>query len=272
MSDAEALAKAKTKAKEAYDATADHFDDPPLAFWDRYGRRTVERIALAPGAKVLDVCSGSGASAIPAAEAVGPTGSVLAIDLSDRLLDLARKKAAAKKLYNLEIKVGDMTATGLADASFDAVLIVFGIFFVPDMVAQTRELLRLLRPGGTLAITTWGPRLFEPLDAKYRASIERHQPAVANRFNPWDRLPTPESVARLMNDAGAREVEAIAEAGTQALSAPEDWWTIVLGTGYRWTIDRLGPEARARVEADMLEAARGVAAVETNVIYGRASP
>ena len=57
------LETAKAKAAATYNAAADHFDDAPLAFWDRYGRRTVERLGLAEGALVLDAGCGSGASA-----------------------------------------------------------------------------------------------------------------------------------------------------------------------------------------------------------------
>src|SRR5690349_10076434 len=62
---------AKLKAEATYNAAADHFDGGPLAFWDRYGRRTIERLSLASGSSVLDVGCGSGASAIPAAITVG---------------------------------------------------------------------------------------------------------------------------------------------------------------------------------------------------------
>lgn len=64
----------RLKAEKTYDAAADDFDAEPLAFWDRYGRRTIERLRLEPGANVLDVCCGTGASALPAARAVGPQG------------------------------------------------------------------------------------------------------------------------------------------------------------------------------------------------------
>src|SRR5262245_4951064 len=62
---------AATKAARAYNAAADCYDDPVNAFWNRFGRRTVECFPLAPGMRVLDVCCGSGASAIPAAQQVG---------------------------------------------------------------------------------------------------------------------------------------------------------------------------------------------------------
>ncbi len=59
------LKQAKAKAATTYDAASDHFDDEPLGFWGRIGRRTVERLALAPGDNVLDVGCGTGASALP---------------------------------------------------------------------------------------------------------------------------------------------------------------------------------------------------------------
>src|SRR5207237_2409930 len=76
---------AKLKAATTYNAAADHFDDGPLAFWDRYGRRTVERLRLKQGSAVLDVGCGSGASAIPAAKDVGPHGHIVGVDLPERL-------------------------------------------------------------------------------------------------------------------------------------------------------------------------------------------
>ena len=84
---------AKLRAASAYNAAADFFDAPALSFWNRIGLRTVERMALAPGACVLDACCGSGASAIPAAQAVGAGGRLLGVDLAENLLRLARMKA-----------------------------------------------------------------------------------------------------------------------------------------------------------------------------------
>jgi 2-polyprenyl-3-methyl-5-hydroxy-6-metoxy-1,4-benzoquinol methylase len=92
------LKKAKEKAAATYDAAADHFDDEPLSFWDRVGNRTVANLKLHAGAKVLDVGCGTGASALPAAQAVGKNGSVVGVDLVSRLLDRARAKALAAGL------------------------------------------------------------------------------------------------------------------------------------------------------------------------------
>ncbi len=99
----------------------DHFDDEPLAFWTVYGRKTVERLHLRPGSTVLDVCCGTGASAIPAAQTVGLNGRVIGVDLAEKLLELGRKRAADLKLENIEFQTGDMENLEYPDNHFDAI-------------------------------------------------------------------------------------------------------------------------------------------------------
>src|SRR5437899_9751350 len=123
----------KAVSAATYAATADHFDDSALSFWDRFGRQTVARIGLRPGDRVLDACCGTGASALPAAHAVGGGGQVLGLDLAEPALVLARAKAHAQGLTNIEFRAVDVEHTGLPSASFDAVVGVFGVFFLPDM-------------------------------------------------------------------------------------------------------------------------------------------
>jgi ubiquinone/menaquinone biosynthesis C-methylase UbiE len=263
------LEAAKLKAERTYNAAADTFDAAPLGFWDRCGRGTVERLTLRRGARVLDVCCGSGASALPAARAVGPTGTVIAVDLAEDLLKLGRAKARAAGLSGVEFRRADMTALAFPDRHFDAVVCVFGIFFVPDMETQVAELWRMVRPGGQLAITTWGPGIFAPAYEIWLAAVRRIRPDLHSAFNPWDRITTPDAVGKLFADAGVRHVQVAAEEGHQVLRAPEDFWTIALGSGLRWTIDQMGAETALVVKREILDAlaAEGVDRVETNVIY-----
>lgn len=260
---------AGAKAAAAYNAAADNFDGRPLAFWDRYGRKTIERLKLAPGARILDAGCGSGASAIPAGEAVGSAGHVIGIDLAERLLALGRDKAQRSNLQNVEFRLADMEASGFPDASFDAVVCVFAVFFVPDMTRLVRELWRMVRPRGLLAITTWGPGMFEPGSAAWWSAVERLRPDLVSAFKPWERLITPESVSKLFADSGIEDVEIVAESGHQALASADDWWTVVLGSGYRWTVEQMDADTLARVREANIGALkdRGTTAIETNVIY-----
>lgn len=267
-----ALEDAKTRAAATYNAASDSYDDLANSFWSRFGRRTIERLYLPEGASVLDVCCGSGASAIPAAERVGPTGSVLGVDLADRLLALARAKAVERGLHNVEFRVGDMLELGLPASHFDAVVCVFGIFFVPDMAAALRSLWNVLRPGGTLAITTWGPRFFEPGSSAFWKAIQQVRPDLYRGFNPWDRICDPESLRALLGEAGIANAQIVAEAGRHSIGSPQAWWSAVTGSGYRGTLEQLNPADIERVHGANLEyiSTHNLDSVEANVVFGAA--
>lgn len=264
------LDDAKQKAAATYNTASDYFDHPANTFWERYGRRTIERLRLARGARVLDVCCGSGASAIPTAEIVGPNGSVVGVDLAENLLELGRAKAKQRGLENIEFRSGDMTNLPFEEESFDVVICVFGIFFVPDMQPALLELKRVLRTGGTLAITTWGPRLFEPANTAFWNAVRDVRPDLDKNFNPWDRISEPEDLRSLFISAGLTDSEIVAETGSQPVNSPEDWWAMILGSGYRGTVEQLSAEHRERVRLANFEFIQQapVRSVKANVVYG----
>jgi len=256
-----------------YGVTADHFDDAALSFWDRFGSATVNRLNLHPGEDVLDACCGTGASALPAAQRVGKRGSVVGVDLSEGALALARGKARRLGLGNVEFRPGDVEATGLTSGAFDAVVCVFGIFFLPDMAAGVRELWRLVRPGGRLALTVWGPDIFEPATTAFWEAVRSERPDLVGGFQPWNRITTPDALAELVTESGIADAVVVAEAGQHPLAVVEDWWTIVLGTGYRATVEQLAARAVERVRAANVTTLRerDVRSIATNVIYAVAT-
>jgi ubiquinone/menaquinone biosynthesis C-methylase UbiE len=265
----QAADEARARAAKTYNAAADVYDDPANSFWERFGRRTVERLQLRKGAVVLDVCCGSGGSALPAAEMVGPSGSVLGVDLADRLLENARAKAKARALLNVQFRTGDLLKLEASDHQFDAVVCVFGIFFVPDMPLALRLLWERVRSGGKLAITTWGPRFFEPATSAFWDSIRKERPDLYKGFNPWDRICDPASLSALFAQAEIAHPDVAAESGRHSISSPEAWWAAVLGSGYRGTVDQLDAAARDRVRAANFEYIRNsdINSVEANVVY-----
>ena len=263
------MSDVKAIAALTYNTAADLYDAPALSFWDRIGRHTVHQLSPQPGACVLDACCGSGSSAIPAALTVGPSGRVLGVDLAENLLRLGRSKAAQLGLSHTEFRIGDIEALDPTRESFDAVVCVLGIFFLPDMSAGVRHLWRLVRPGGQMAITTWGPRVLEPGSSAFWLAVRNERPELYKGYNPWDRINEPVALAAMLLEGGVQTAKIVAESGVQPLNSPEEFWTIALGAGYRSVIEQLDDASRERVRHATLDCIckQNARSVETNAIY-----
>jgi demethylmenaquinone methyltransferase/2-methoxy-6-polyprenyl-1,4-benzoquinol methylase len=131
----------------------------------RWRRAAVRAASLRPGDRVIDVACGSGKLAAELAIAVGPTGRVIGVDLSPGMIDVARRTQPA--LAQLEFVVANALALPVADGSFDAATIAFGLRNLADYEAGFRELARVVRPGGrvvclelSLPRPAWWGRLF----------------------------------------------------------------------------------------------------------------
>jgi len=109
--------------------------------------------ALQPGETVLDLGSGAGFDAFLAARAVGPTGRVIGVDMTDEMLGKARTNAERAGVSNVEFRKGYIEALPLEDASIDVVISNCVINLVPDKAAVYREVARVLRPGGRMVIS-----------------------------------------------------------------------------------------------------------------------
>jgi ubiquinone/menaquinone biosynthesis C-methylase UbiE len=111
----------------------------------------VERLAIQPGERVLDVATGTGEVAIRAARR---GAEVTGVDIAPRMLDVARDASAG---LSIRFDAGDVQNLPYADASFDVVVSCFGAIFGRDHAAVARELARVTRTGGRLALTAWRP-------------------------------------------------------------------------------------------------------------------
>lgn len=118
----------------------------------------LDRAELAADQRVLDVACGTGAVAFAAAARVGRAGRVVGVDLSGRMVDVAAGAVAPEGSATVTFERMDGEALDLPDGRFDAVLCAFGLMYMPDPDRALREMRRVLRPGGRLAVAVWGER------------------------------------------------------------------------------------------------------------------
>jgi 2-polyprenyl-3-methyl-5-hydroxy-6-metoxy-1,4-benzoquinol methylase len=134
----------------------------------------VARLNLPAGTKVLDVACGTGNLAIPLAR----QGAVVTgVDIAPNLLIQARERAAAEDLF-ATFDEGDAEQLPYADASFDAVVTMFGAMFAPRPELVASELARVLKPGGLLAMANWNPAGFTGKMFKVGASHVPPPPGI----------------------------------------------------------------------------------------------
>ncbi|MFT4050510.1 MAG: class I SAM-dependent methyltransferase [Solirubrobacterales bacterium] len=129
----------------------------------------LDKAAVSAGDTVLDVACGTGNLAIPAAQ----RGAIVtAIDITPKLVEICRAEAAAKGL-DITIEEGDAEALEPADASFDKVISVFGMIFAPQHELAAAEMVRVAKPGGTVAITSWA---LDGMNGEMFKVIGQHMP------------------------------------------------------------------------------------------------
>lgn len=147
-------ARYKATARQHWDdaAAAWHRWHPTLEHW--LGPATSRMLDLAevgPGDQILDIAAGAGQQTLEAARRVGPSGCVLATDLSANLLDFAQSEAEEAGLSNVRTQVMDAEHLDLPDDSFDAVICRQGLMYIPDLHSALTSMYRVLKPGGRLA-------------------------------------------------------------------------------------------------------------------------
>jgi ubiquinone/menaquinone biosynthesis C-methylase UbiE len=176
------------------------------------------------GHRVLDVATGTGLAAAAALAIVGPTGHVTATDISPHMAERARERFAGAA--NVEVRVENGQALGLADASFDAVLCSLGLMFFPDPARGLAEFRRVLRPGGcaVVSVNTVPERSYKtrilPIVARYVPS----QAAAASRlFSLGDET----RLRSLYAEAGFRDIDITTASHRFVVASVEEYFAPV---------------------------------------------
>ncbi|MDP8967796.1 MAG: class I SAM-dependent methyltransferase [Actinomycetota bacterium] len=201
------------------------------AYADARGAEVGEKmLALtrpAPGDRVLELACGPGGLGLAAASLVAPEGEVVLSDVAAEMTSIAATRAKARGLANVRVRQLDLESIDEADGSYDVVLCREGLMFATNPARATREIRRVLRPDGRVAIAVWGPRARNPwlgvvLDA-VSAQIGRPvpPPGIPGPFS----LADAERLEQLLVDASLADVVVSEQSVPMRAASFEEWWT-----------------------------------------------
>ena len=237
--------------RELFNLIADGYDNPSMRFFPFVADQLVYHLKPVPGSKVLDVATGTGVVAIAAGQLVGMSGRVHAIDIAEKMLDRVQMHADKMKLKNIDLHVMDACKLEFRPDYFDYVLCSFGLFFMPDMPAALKGFLRVLKPGGKLAFTSFGANAFMPQIEMFRERMTQYDfnieaPAV-------EQLKDAEQCRNLLEQAGAIDIECTEKQCGHHLNNADNWWEIVWNSGLRRYLEQLEPQQQAAFRKDHLD-------------------
>jgi SAM-dependent methyltransferase len=224
-------------------------------------RALIEQARIAPGQSVLDVAGGSGEPSLTIAQAVGPTGFVMCTDAIAEMVAVAEREALARGLKNMQFRQCTADSLPFADESFDVAVSRLGVMFFPDPVAAVREMLRVIKPGGRVALAVWGKSELNPYSYVVTGVVSRYVPAVPVAPDAPDafRFAEPGKLAGVLNDAGGIDVtQRVVKFDMAAPLSPEEFWDMrsEISESLREKLKTLSSEDRGRLADEVQEAVR----------------
>lgn len=228
-------------------------------YWQRQlapaQRRLLTLADLRAGARVLDVACGTGLVTLEAAAKVGSTGVVHATDISEAMVERIRIEAERRAMPWITADRLEAEDLRVSDSSFDVVLCSLGIMYVPDPAQAAREMLRVLRPGGVAAVSTWGARANCGWAEIFPIVETRVQSDVCPMFF---QLGTGDRLAHLMEQAGFSDVCAERLNVTLAYESPDEAiGAAFIGGPVALAYSRFDEPTRASAHAEYLASIAG---------------
>lgn len=249
----------KRQQKETWDKFS-----PGWKKWDEYtmnflapmGEAIIQALQLKATDTVLDIAAGTGEPGLSIARIVSG-GKVIGTDLSDGMLSVAKERAITHGITNYETVVSDVTELPFADNTFDAISCRFGFMFFPDMQRAAKELGRILKPGGRIAVAVWG----EPKDNAWVTATMSTIHEVLNIPKPPPDAPgifrcaAPGFTEDLLNRTGFKNITGKESAGVYDFGSEEMYWTFntEVAAAVVTALAQATPEQRELVHAKVIE-------------------
>ena len=222
-----------------------------IRYFPIFGAWLVETANIPEGARVLDIACGRGAVLFPAAERVGSGGKVIGIDLADGMARETEAEIQRRGLSQAEARQMDAENLTFPDSSFDFVLCGFSLQFLPHLERALSEFKRVLKPGGRIAVTTWGE---DDERWDWYAGLREAYGAVMRLGS--QSLEKPEDIQRWFSQAGFVDIQTNPKELDMIYLDEEEWWNVEWSISGRAGLEKLGPEELERFKAEAFRKAQ----------------
>jgi len=240
------------------------------AYWTKYSdtiarmfapltEAMIERAGIHEGQSVLDVAGGAGEPSLTIAERVGPGGSVMCTDAIAEMVEAARSEADRRGLKNMQFRQCTADSLPFPDDSFDVLVSRLGVMFFRDSVGAMREMLRVVKPGGSLTFAVWYKSDVNPFCYLVSGVMDQHvkaaeaDPEAPNAF----RFAEPGKLADVMKQAGAIDVrDEVVSFDIEAPLSALEFWTMRSQTSdtLREKLAKLSSTEQAQIAAEVQQA------------------
>ena len=219
-----------------FDRAAPTYDRVGEAYHGYFAERLIDLAAPARDADLLDIACGRGAVLVAAA--ARGIGGLTGIDVSPTMIDLAREDLRGAGVAEVDLRVMDAEHLDFPDARFDVLTAAFALFFLPDPARAAAEFRRVLRPGGVLAVSTWGDE-----DERWALRTTSCPPRTRREGALQQPFTRPEELRELLATASFTNVEVHHEDTEISFASKEQWWDWHWSYSIRGLLEQLGPDA-----------------------------
>ena len=255
----------KSVEGDVYSLTASSYDKYGGKIFEAYASPMLEGAELKPGYHVLDIACGPGIPSFLAAELVAPNGSVVGIDLADGMVELAKSKARERGLTNLTFRQADAENIPFAEEAFDKVLCNHGLVHTTDRSKALREMWRVLKKGGLLALSVWStPDRALTIGIVAKAIRESYPQAMVPGAPMWFDFGPEGVLENALSQVGFEHVRT--QRYTIALEIPtaEEYWQAVVGISGRlqMLLQNVPSDVASNIKLKVLETAARFSSAE----------
>ena len=242
--------KLKKTVQCAFDQASVGYDRPAMRFFDNSAENMVRQLSLKGHEHILDAATGTGKIALALAHRL-KNGYVTGIDVSPGMVAVAQKKASDADLKNVSFHHVDVDSADFPSGSFDGMTCGFGVHFWSNMEKSLSRLMGMVKDNGFVAITSFAKGSFEPQSDLCLKRFASYGVKMPDSYT-WERLDHPEKNKTLFKTLGLRNIQINTEPVGYLLKSAEEWWDLVLFTGFRAFLNQLTSDRVAQFRDEFI--------------------